>query len=132
MDDVIAGYRRLTGKAPMMPHWAYGFWQSRQRYETQDQLLGVLARISQARPAARQYRPGLVLLAGGPVGLPLLRRRRASPIPRRWSTRSTRSDAHVMISVWPKFYPDTDNCKELDGAQRHASTRGQRSRPNAA
>ena len=42
MDEVIAGYRELTGKAPMMPQWAYGFWQSRQRYETQDQLLGVL------------------------------------------------------------------------------------------
>ena len=42
MDEVIAGYRELTGKAPIMPKWAYGFWQSRQRYETQDQLLGVL------------------------------------------------------------------------------------------
>ena len=42
MDDVIAGYRELTGKAPILPKWAYGFWQSRQRYETQDQLLGVL------------------------------------------------------------------------------------------
>ena len=42
MDDVIAGYRALTGKAVMLPRWAYGFWQSRQRYETQDQLLGVL------------------------------------------------------------------------------------------
>jgi alpha-D-xyloside xylohydrolase len=42
MDEVVAGYRSLTGKAPIMPKWAYGFWQSRQRYETQDQLLGVL------------------------------------------------------------------------------------------
>ena len=53
MDEVIAGYRKLTGKAPIMPKWAYGFWQSRQRYETQDQLLGVRPRISQARPSAR-------------------------------------------------------------------------------
>jgi alpha-D-xyloside xylohydrolase len=42
LDQVIAGYRQLTGKASLMPRWAYGFWQSRQRYETQDQLLGVL------------------------------------------------------------------------------------------
>jgi len=34
MDDVIAGYRWLTGKAPIMPKWAYGFWEGRQRYET--------------------------------------------------------------------------------------------------
>src|SRR5690606_34393819 len=32
MDELVAGYRRLTGKAPLMPRWAYGFWQSRQRY----------------------------------------------------------------------------------------------------
>ncbi|HEV8407432.1 MAG TPA: TIM-barrel domain-containing protein, partial [Sphingomicrobium sp.] len=42
MDEAIAGYRGLTGKAPILPKWAYGFWQSRQRYETQDQLLGVV------------------------------------------------------------------------------------------
>ncbi|MDR3527464.1 MAG: glycoside hydrolase family 31 protein [Rhizomicrobium sp.] len=41
LDDVIAGYRHLTGTAPLMPEWSYGFWQSRQRYENQDQLVGV-------------------------------------------------------------------------------------------
>ena len=42
IDKSIAGYRKLTGKATLLPQWAYGFWQSRQRYETQDELLGVL------------------------------------------------------------------------------------------
>src|SRR5690606_23425947 len=42
MDEAIAGYRRLTGKAPMMPRWAYGFWQSRQRYNTAEELLDVM------------------------------------------------------------------------------------------
>src|SRR5262249_25601151 len=43
MDDVSAGYRTLTGPALILPRWAYGFWQSRQRYNTQAELLGVLA-----------------------------------------------------------------------------------------
>lgn len=34
----------LTGHAPVMPHWATGFWQSRLRYETQDELLEVARR----------------------------------------------------------------------------------------
>lgn len=34
----------LTGHAPEMPHWATGFWQSRLRYETQEQLLEVARR----------------------------------------------------------------------------------------
>jgi len=38
-DDIISGYRQLTGKAPVVPKWALGFWQSRERYKTQDEIL---------------------------------------------------------------------------------------------
>ena len=43
MDDVIAGYRTLTGKATIVPQWAMGFWQSRERYKTQDEILNTMA-----------------------------------------------------------------------------------------
>lgn len=113
LDEVVSGYRKLTGRAPIMPKWAYGFWQSRQRYETQDQLLGVL----------REYRKR---------GLPL------DNIVQDWDywpetgwgcqcfdtarfpdakamvDEVHRSGAHIMISVWAKYYPMTANYKELD------------------
>jgi len=38
MDEVISGYRQLTGKAPIMPIWSFGYWQSRERYKTQKEL----------------------------------------------------------------------------------------------
>lgn len=38
MDDVISGYRHLSGKAPIMPVWSFGFWQSRERYKTQAEI----------------------------------------------------------------------------------------------
>ncbi|MFC3199837.1 TIM-barrel domain-containing protein [Parapedobacter deserti] len=38
MDEVIGGYRHLTGRAPIMPRWAFGYWQSRERYRTQKEL----------------------------------------------------------------------------------------------
>ncbi|SEL42388.1 TIM-barrel domain-containing protein [Parapedobacter koreensis] len=38
MDAVIGGYRHLTGRAPIMPRWAFGYWQSRERYKTQQEL----------------------------------------------------------------------------------------------
>jgi len=41
MDGVIAGYRRATGRAPMFPKWAYGYWQSKERYRTGEELLAV-------------------------------------------------------------------------------------------
>ena len=46
MDQVIAGYRTLTGQAPMYGKWAYGYWQSKEHYKDREELLGI----------ARQYR----------------------------------------------------------------------------
>jgi alpha-D-xyloside xylohydrolase len=46
IDDAIARYRQLTGAAPMYGKWAYGYWQSKEHYHTQAELLGV----------ARKYR----------------------------------------------------------------------------
>ena len=42
--DVAGTLADLTGHAPVMPHWATGFWQSRLRYETQEDLLEVARR----------------------------------------------------------------------------------------
>ncbi len=41
-DGVIAHMRDLTGQAPMFPLWTYGYWQSRERYKSQDELVGVV------------------------------------------------------------------------------------------
>lgn len=40
-DDLIAGYRFLTGKAALLPKWAYGFIQSQERYESSAELLAM-------------------------------------------------------------------------------------------
>ena len=115
MDDVISGYRTLTGKAPIMPKWAYGFWQSRQRYETQDQLLGVL----------REYRKRSLPLDNivqdwnywpqDQWGCQCFDPARF-PDPKAMVDEVHASGAHVMISVWAKYYKDIANYKELDAA----------------
>lgn len=38
-DEVIAGYRNLSGNVPMFPQWAYGFWQCRERYTSATHLV---------------------------------------------------------------------------------------------
>ena len=43
LDQVVAGYRTLTGQASMLPNWAFGFWQSKNKYNTQDEVLKTLA-----------------------------------------------------------------------------------------
>jgi len=42
MDGVIAGYRNLTGWAPMFPKAAFGLFMSKERYKTQDELIDVV------------------------------------------------------------------------------------------
>jgi alpha-D-xyloside xylohydrolase len=48
-DQAIAEYRWLTGPAPMFPLWTWGFWQSRERYKTQDEILGIAAEYRKRR-----------------------------------------------------------------------------------
>ena len=43
-DKIISEYRNLTGKAVMLPRWAFGYWQSKERYKSQDELLEVAKR----------------------------------------------------------------------------------------
>ena len=42
IDEVISGYRTLTGKAQIMPESLFGYWQSRERYKTQSEILDAL------------------------------------------------------------------------------------------
>jgi alpha-D-xyloside xylohydrolase len=113
MDEVISGYRQITGKSLMLPRWAYGFWQSRQRYNTQEELLGVL----------REYRQRQLPLdnivqdwfywpenAWGSHDFDAPR----YPDPAAMVRQVHAQNAHIMISVWPKFYPTTENYRELD------------------
>ncbi len=38
-DEIIASYRELTGKAPLMPRWALGYIHCRERYHSSDEIL---------------------------------------------------------------------------------------------
>ena len=49
IDQVISGYRTLTGKAPIVPEWALGFWQSRERYKTEDEILSTVNEFRKRR-----------------------------------------------------------------------------------
>jgi len=44
-DEIIAGYRQATGDAPLFPRAAYGFWQCRERYSSQSQMLAAASQF---------------------------------------------------------------------------------------
>ncbi|MAM41391.1 MAG: alpha-xylosidase [Erythrobacter sp.] len=112
MDDAIAGYRRLTGNAPMMPKWAFGFWQSRQRYNTQAELLDVVSAYRDAEIPIDNIVQDWFYWPEDSWGCHCFDLARF-PDPAGMVREVHDQGARIMISVWPKFYPSTAHAKEL-------------------
>ncbi len=113
MDQVISGYRTLTGKAPIMPQWAYGFWQSRERYKTQDEIVGTLAEFRKRKIPIDNIVQDWSYWEEDQWGSHEFDATRF-PDPHKMVEDIHDMDAHIMISVWPKFYANTEHYKELD------------------
>jgi alpha-D-xyloside xylohydrolase len=112
LDRVVAGYRRLSGEAPMMPRWAFGLWQSRQRYETQQQGLDVVDGFrSRGIPFDTLVQDWFYWPenAWGSHRFDPAR----FPDPDRWVRAVHERNARLMISVWGKFYPGTENFEAM-------------------
>jgi alpha-D-xyloside xylohydrolase len=108
LDAVVAGYRRLTGEAPLLPRWAFGFWQSRQRYKTAQESLDVLAGFRSRRIPIDTIVQDWFYWKDGDWGSHEFDRERF-PDPEGWIRRLHELNAKLVISVWPKFYPGTKN-----------------------
>ncbi|MCD7977249.1 MAG: DUF5110 domain-containing protein [Tannerellaceae bacterium] len=113
MDDVISGYRYITGKAPIMPEWVMGFWQSRERYVTQDELVGALAELRKRKMGVDNIVQDWSYWEVDKWGSHEFDKERF-PDPKGMVDAVHDMNAKIMISVWPKFYPMVDNYKDLD------------------
>ena len=110
-DQIIAGYRELTGAAPLFGKWAYGFWQCKNRYKTQEEILGV----------AHKYRELHIPVDNivqdwfwwNTMGEPVFDKKRY-PDPKGMIDDLHRNNFHLMISVWPYFRPGSPVYDEMD------------------
>jgi alpha-D-xyloside xylohydrolase len=114
-DAVIAGYRTLTGAAPLLPRWAWGFWQSKERYQTQDELLDVARRYRSMRVPLDAVIQDWQYWAPGQWGAHRLDPARYSD-PRRMIDELHAMHVHAIVSVWPRFDVGADTGAELDRA----------------
>ena len=114
-DNIIHGYRTLTGKAPVMPKWAMGFWQSRERYSTQEEVVNTLREFrSRHIPVdniVQDWQYWLDDQWGSHEFDPA-----RYPDPEAMMDSVHAMHGRLMISVWPKFYTNTDHYKELKAA----------------
>ncbi len=113
-DGVIACMRNLTGQAPMFPLWTYGFWQSRERYKSQDELLGVVKKyrelgvpldgiIQDWQYWGNNYQWNAMDFVNPGFNNPQAMVDEVHTL-----------NAHMIISIWNSFGPMTKQYKELD------------------
>ena len=114
-DGVIKGYRRLTGKAQVMPKWALGFWQSRERFSTQEDLVSTLAEFRRRHIPVDNIVQDWQYWADDQWGSHEFEASRY-PDPEKMLDDVHDMHARFMISVWPKFYTNTEHYKELKAA----------------
>ena len=112
-DEVISGYRTLTGKAPVYPKWVLGFWQSRERYKTSDEIVGTLSEFRQRQIPCDNIVQDWNYWVEDQWGSHQFESSRF-PNPQAMLDSVHQMGGRFMISVWPKFYCNTDNYKELD------------------
>ena len=112
-DEVIAGYRTLTGKAQIMPDWLLGYWQSRERYKTQSEILDALAGFRERHLPIDNIVMDWNYWVADSWGAFEFDPERFSD-PAGMIDTIHQNHARIMISCWPKYYLTVDNFKELN------------------
>ena len=113
IDGVIGGYRTITGKAPLMPRWAMGYWQSRERFATQEETLSTLREMRAKGIPVDNIVQDWRYWKDGEWGSHEFDPARY-PSPKEMVDTIHALGARYMVSVWPKFYTSTEHFKELD------------------
>ncbi len=112
-DGNIALIRELTGDVPMLPLWSYGFWQSRERYKSQEELLEVVDRYRTAGVPLDgiildwQYWDSNYLWNAMEFLNP------SFPNPRQMIDHVHQQKAHLAISIWQSFGPHTKAYRDM-------------------
>lgn len=112
IDQVIGGYRTLTGPAPMMPIWSFGLWQSRERYKTAQESLDVVRGFRKRHIPFDNIVQDWMYWPPNTWGSHRFDPSRF-PDPDRWIANIHALHARLMISVWGKFYTGTRNFAQM-------------------
>lgn len=115
MEEVIRGFRRLTGRAAMLPKWSFGYLQSQERYETEKEIVTV----------AEKFRDldfpldGIVLdwmsWKGDLWGQKTFDEERF-PNPAQMIRSLHEMDVHFMMSIWPLMDLESADYHEFEEA----------------
>lgn len=113
-DGVVACMRELTGQAPMFPLWTYGFWQSRERYKSQDELVGVVKKFRELGVPLDGIIQDWQYWGNNYQWNAMDFVNPGFYNPQKMIDDVHSMNAHMIISIWNSFGPKTKQYRELD------------------
>ena len=102
-DQIIRRYRELTGEVPLFGRWAYGFWQCKNKYQSQTELETVAARYRALHiPVDNIVQDWFWWVTMGEM-----KWNPNYPDPQGMIDKLHEEHFHLMVSIWPYFRPGT-------------------------
>jgi alpha-D-xyloside xylohydrolase len=117
LDHLVSSYRQLTGKAPMYPKWAYGYIQSKQKYNTQDEIVSIVKGFRDRKFPLDLIVQDWQYWPEGQWGQKSFNRKNY-PDPKKMMEDIHGMNTKIMISIWPnmgKGCSDNTAMKAIDG-----------------
>ena len=113
-DGVIAEMRDLTGQAPMFPLWTFGFWQSKERYKSQDETVGVVQKYRDLGVPIDGIIQDWQYWGNNYLWNAMEFLNDQFPNPQKMVNDIHNLNAHMIISIWNSFGPMTKQYRELE------------------
>ena len=113
-DGVIAEMRDLTGQVPMFPLWTYGYWQSKERYKSQDETVGVVKKYRELGVPFDGIIQDWRYWGNNYLWNAMEFLNEEFYDPQKMVDDVHSMNAHMIISIWNSFGPHTKPYRELD------------------
>jgi alpha-D-xyloside xylohydrolase len=113
-DGVVAQMRDLTGQVPMFPLWTYGFWQSKERYKSQNETVGVVLKHRELGVPLDGIIQDWQYWGNNYLWNAMAFLNEEFPNPQKMVDDIHGMNAHLIISIWSSFGPHTKQYRELD------------------
>jgi len=114
-DHIMDMYRNITGVAPMYPKWAFGLFQSQDRYKTQKEVLSVKDNYRKNHIPVDAIVQDWFYWSPDPIGSHIMNPERY-PDPKEMVAELHKAHIHAMISIWPCFGKGTQDYNQLKNA----------------
>lgn len=112
-NGVIAQMRNLTGQAPMFPLWSYGYWQSKERYKNQQELMDVVAKYRKLNVPLDGIIQDWQYWGKDNLWNQMGWDPTTYPDPKAMADFVHKNNAHLAVVAWPGFGPDTKQYSEF-------------------